>query len=314
MNRKVIWHELQGYLFMLLGCCAYGLSTSIFLAPNSVVAGGISGLSVMLNMLNGKLKIGMLVIALNVPILLLGLRFQGLKFIIRCLATIVCLGIITDLLAYIDPITDDPILACLYGGICQGIGIGLFVRYEFSSGGTELLGRVISRLIPIIKIPVCVGLLDGIIVVLGAIKTTPDNMLYALIVVFVSTKVSELVLTGLEKSKLCIIITDKGRELSDFLVHNSPRGVTMLQGQGMYTNKEHNVLLTCVKNRQLMQLKQMVNSVDKNAFIIINESVEVRGKGFQSLQEDVNTAILKKEKDMQKAENFNPSASDKNEN
>lgn len=280
---------------MILGCCAYGCSTSLFLAPNSIVAGGISGLSVMLNLLNGNLKIGMLVIVLNIPILLLGLRLQGWKFIIRALVTIVSLGVITDLFAYMQPVTDNPLLACLYGGVCQGIGIGLFVRYEFSSGGTEMLGRVFSRLIPICKISLWVGILDGIIVILGAIVTkSPDNMLYALIVIFASTKVSEIVLTGLEKSKLCIIITDKGRELSDLLLHESPRGVTMLQGQGMYTNKEHDVLFTCVKNRQLTQLKLMVNNVDKNAFIIINDSFEVRGQGFQSLQEDIDRAIYKR--------------------
>ena len=100
----------------------------------------------------------------------------------------------------------------------------------------------------------------------------------------------------MEKSKLCFIITDKGREISDLLVHKSPRGVTMLQGQGMYTNKGHDVLLTCVKNRQLTQLKQLVNSVDPTAFMIINESFEVRGQGFQSLQADVDSVISKKQK------------------
>lgn len=297
MNCKEVLREARGYFFMLVACCAYACSTSLFLAPNSIVAGGISGLSVMLNILNGKLKIGMMVIALNVPILLLGLRLQGWKFIFRCLVTIVTLGVVTDLFAYFDPITDNPLLASLYGGVCQGIGIGLFVKYEFSSGGTELLGRVLSRMIPVLKIPVCVGLLDAAIVVLGAIVTeSPDNMLYALIVIFASTKVSEVVLNGLEKSKLCFIITDKGREISDLLVHKSPRGVTMLQGQGMYTNKGHDVLLTCVKNRQLTQLKQLVNSVDPTAFMIINESFEVRGQGFQSLQADVESVISKKQK------------------
>jgi uncharacterized membrane-anchored protein YitT (DUF2179 family) len=297
MDGKIIWREVRGYFFMLVACCAYACSTSLFLAPNSIVAGGISGLSVMLNILNGKLKIGMMVILLNIPILLLGLRLQGWKFIFRCLVTIVTLGVVTDLFAYIKPITDNPLLASLYGGVCQGIGIGLFVKYEFSSGGTELLGRVVSRIMPMLKIPVCVGILDAIIVVLGAIVTeSPDNMLYALIVIFASTKVSEVVLTGLEKSKLCFIITDKGCEISDLLVHKSPRGVTMLQGQGMYTNKGHDVLLTCVKNRQLTQLKQLVNSVDPTAFMIINESFEVRGKGFQSLQADVDAVITKKQK------------------
>ncbi len=123
---------------MLLGCLAYGTSTSLFLAPRSIVAGGISGLAVMLNLLFEELPVGMLIIALNAPILIAGIRMQGWKFIIRALITIVSLGVVTDLLAKIPFQPDDSVLASLYGGILQGIGIGLFLRYEFSSGGTEL--------------------------------------------------------------------------------------------------------------------------------------------------------------------------------
>ncbi len=299
--KKKVSEEIKGYLFMIVGCVAYGMSTSLFLAPNSIVAGGVTGLAVLINLLNGKIPIGMISIAINLPILLCGIRFQGWKFIFRCLLTIVTLGVVTDLLAFLPPLTDDSLLSSLYGGICQGIGIGLFVRFEFSSGGTELLGRLISRFIKVLKIPVCVGILDGIIVVLGAICTkNPNNMLYALIVIFGSTKVSEIILVGLEKSKLCFIITDKGKEIGDTLIEKSPRGVTMLSGQGMYTHKEHDVLLTCVKNRQLPQLKQIVKSIDAHAFIIVNESVEVRGQGFLSLEENSGIEIKKKEETEEK--------------
>ncbi len=286
MNTKKVWDEVKGYLFMLLGCVAYALSTSVFLAPNSIVAGGVTGLSVIINLLNERIPIGMISIVINLPILALGIRFQGWKFILRCLLTIVTLGVVTDIFAVLPTMTSDGVLASLYGGLCQGVGIGLFVKYEFSSGGTELLGRVICRFIKVLKIPACVAILDGAVVVLGAIVTkNPANMLYALIVVFVSAKVSEIVLMGLEKSKLCIIITDKGKEISDTLIQRSPRGVTMLNGTGMYTDKEHDVVMTCVKNRQLTQLKAIVKEVDEHAFIIINDSVEVRGQGFQSLSE-----------------------------
>ena len=281
---------------MLVGCVMYGVSTSLFLQPAAIVAGGISGLSVMLNLLFNKLPVGTMIIVLNIPILLGGLKMQGWKFILRALLTIVTLGIITDLLAMIPFQPEDGVLASLYGGICQGIGIGLFLRYEFSSGGTELLGRIISNLVRVVRIPICVGILDGIVVVLGAIVTKdPNNMLYALIVIFVSTKLSEWILVGGEKSKLCIIITDNGKEVSDTLIQNSPRGVTMLEGEGMYTHKDRNVLLTCVKKRQLNQVKQLVYNEDPHAFIIVNDSVEVRGKGFQALEEGLKKKIINEE-------------------
>ena len=299
MTKQKVLQELKGYLFMLIGCFAYGGATSLFLAPASIVAGGVSGFAVMLNLLFDNLPVGMMIIALNIPILLAGLRMQGLKFIFRALVTILTLGVITDLLAYIPFTPKDGVLASLYGGICQGIGIGLFLRYEFSSGGTELLGRIVSNLVKVVRIPVCVGILDGIVVVLGAIVTKdPNNMLYALIVIFVSTKLSEWILVGGEKSKLCIIITDKGKEVSDMLLQNSPRGVTKLEGEGMYTHKDRDVLLTCVKKRQLNQLKQLVYNVDRNAFIIVNDSVEVRGKGFQALDEGLKKqAIIQAQKE-----------------
>lgn len=288
MKKQKILTELKGYLGMVLGCIFYALSIVLFLAPNGIVAGGVSGLSTLIHLLNEKIPIGLISIVINVPIFLLGLKYTGWKFILRCFLTVVTLGAFTDTLAFLPKMTDDPLLASLYGGVFQGVGIGLFIRYEFSSGGTELLGRVISKWVKGLNIPICVGLCDAVIVVAGAVAlTSADNILYALIVVFVSTKLSELILMGLEKSKLCIIISNKGKEIAQTLIERSPRGVTMLNGEGMYCHEERDVLLTCVKNRQLTQLRQIVHSVDDSAFVIINDSVEVRGKGFTSWEKDL---------------------------
>ena len=281
--------ELKGIPFMLLGCISYALSTVLFLAPNEIIAGGVSGLSVLINWLNNNIPIGMISIAINLPIFLLGLKYQGWRFIVSCIITVACLGVATDLLdLFLPAMSDDPVLSSLYGGILQGIGIGLFVKYEFSSGGTELLGRVISRWTKSrINIPVCVGILDAIIVVVGSFVTSnPSNMLHALIVVFVSTKVSEIVLMGMERSKLCYIISDKGAEIADLLIKNSPRGVTMMHGMGMYTKQDHKILLTCVKKAQLAQLKRFVKQIDEHAFIIITDANEVRGQGFLDLNKE----------------------------
>ena len=268
---------------MVLGCVAYAMSTVFFLAPNSIVAGGVSGLATLIHLLSeGKIPIGAVMIAINLPIFLLGLKYTGWKFILRALITVATISIIVDVAAFLPGLTDDPILASLYGGIFQGIGIGLFVRCEFSSGGTELLGRLCAKWTKRGSIPVWVGILDAIIVVAGAICLQKiDNVLYALIVIAVSTKVSEIILVGLEKSKMCIVITDKGEEMGKTLVERSPRGVTLMDGKGMYTDKHHDVILTCVKNRQLTQFRQIVKEVDENAFVIINDSIEVRGKGFK---------------------------------
>ena len=289
INKKLSAKSLLGYLFMVVGCAFYAFSTVLFLAPNQIVAGGVTGLSVLINILNDNIPIGIISIVINIPILLLGLKYVGLPFVLKCLLTVTVLGLTTDLFDLFMPImTQDKILASLYGGVCQGIGIGLFVRYKFSSGGTELFGRVIAKWTKLSNIPIFVGILDGIIVVFGAIITkSPDNMLYALIVVFVSTKVSEVILVGLEKAKLCIVISDKSEEIAKSLIENSPRGVTMLDSVGMYTHQEHKLLLTCVKNRQLMQVKEIVKNIDKHAFMIINDSFEFRGQGFKDIAGDM---------------------------
>ncbi len=275
---------------MLIGCVFYALSIVLFLEPCGIVAGGITGLSTLFHLIDERIPIGLISIALNIPIYLLGLKYTGWKFILRCFLTVTTLGLCTDLFAaFLPQMTDNPLLASLYGGVLQGIGIGLFIRFEFSSGGTELLGRVISRWVKVLNIPICVGICDAIIVIVGTLNPTTieNNILYALIVVFVSTKVSELILVGLEKSKLCIIIGSKGREIAQTLIEKSPRGVTMLDGEGMYSHQERDVLLTCVKNRQLTQLRQIVHEVDPTAFVIINDSVEVRGKGFTAWDKEL---------------------------
>ncbi|MBQ2740223.1 MAG: YitT family protein [Clostridia bacterium] len=274
---------------MLIGCVFYALSVVLFLEPCKIVAGGVVGLSTLFHLLDERIPIGLISIAINIPIYLLGLKYTGWKFILRCLLTVTTLGLCTDLLAFLPAMTDDPLLASLYGGVLQGIGIGLFIRFEFSSGGTELLGRVISRWVKVLNIPVCVGICDAIIVIIGTLNPTTieNNILYALIVVFVSTKISELILVGLEKSKLCIIISNKGKEIAQTLIEKSPRGVTMLDGEGMYSHQERDVLLTCVKNRQLTQLRQIVHEIDPTAFVIINDSVEVRGKGFTAWDKEI---------------------------
>lgn len=271
---------------MVCACCSYALSLVLFLSPNDVVAGGSSGLAVMIHYLSPVLSMGVLNFCINLPILLFGLKCCGWRFIAKCLLTISVLSAMIDVLSFLPPMTSDPLLASLYGGVCQGVGIGLFVRSQYSSGGTELLAREVKHFVKFVKIPALVGALDAIIVLAGTIVTkNPDNMLHALILIFVSAKVSEVVIMGLGRSKLCFIITDHGAEVSAALIAKSPRGITMLDGQGMYTGNTHNVLFTCVKNHQLPLLRQVVNEIDKQAFVVVSDSVEVRGKGFASLAE-----------------------------
>lgn len=286
MNRERLYKEGTRYFFMLLGSLCYGLSLNWFLVPNNIVGGGVVGLSTLISIKTG-LGTGTLSIMLNMPILLLGLKTQGWRFIVRCFITNLCIGVATDALAFLPPLTDNLILASAYGGLLQGIAIGFFIRYLVCSGGTELLARVLQRKIRGVGIPGILAALDGVIVLVGAIALkNPENVLHALILIFISAKVSDTIVTGLSRAKLCYIITDHPAEVAELLLQNSPRGVTNISGTGMYTKTPHGVLMTCVKSRQLAQLKELVKAADESAFVIVSETTEVRGKGFASITEE----------------------------
>lgn len=290
--------EWQAYLFMVIGCIFYGFSTSVFLAhPGNgfkIVAGGVSGLSVLLNQVFGNIginiSVGVLIAIINIPIFLLGLKQNGWKFILRSLLTVVVLSLATDAIALLfanHPIVEDgdALLASVYGGLAQGVGIGCFIKWKVSSGGTELLGRSIQRFVPFVSIATWVAILDAIIVVVGSVELGVYNVLCALIVIFLSAKVSDIIVLGVNKAKLCYIITNKAEEISTVLLKESPRGITLIKGVGMYTHNEREVLLTCVKTRQLHHLKLIVKALDENAFVIVGEASEVHGKGFAKIDE-----------------------------
>ena len=282
--------ELKRYLFMSVGCLCYAASLGVFLIPNEIVGGGVSGAASLIQIITG-LPAGIFIVLINVPILIFGFRLMGWKFIIRCFITTATLGLCTELWTFLaeqttlNQLTRNPLLAALYGGLLQGIGIGLFIKYETSSGGTELLGRITHHVIPFGSIATHVALFDGVVVIVGAFALeNSENILHALILIFVSAKVSDLIVMGLTKSKMCYIITTKAQEISEYLISHSPRGVTLINGEGMYSKQPRGVLLTCIKNHQIESLKNMVKQLDQNAFLIVCDANEVYGKGFNRIK------------------------------
>lgn len=294
MNKKIFLTELRRYAFMILGCLSYALSLKAFLEPNDITGGGVSGAASLIHLLT-SLPTGLFIAIINLPILILGFKKMGWKFILRCLITTGCLSLATEFWALVLPepevlvntITSDGILASLYGGILQGVGIGLFIKYETSSGGTELLGRLTHHVIPVATIATHVAVFDGLVVLLGALFLERlENILFALILIFVSAKVSDLIVMGFGRAKLCYIITEKAEEISEFLISHSPRGVTFIQGEGMYSKQPKGVLLTCVKFNQIVPLKNWIKQLDENAFVIVTDANEVYGKGFSRIDKE----------------------------
>ena len=281
-KKQTLRTELIRFAAMLVGCCIYALGVDCFLVHNEIIGGGASGIATLVYLLtDGKVGIGIVTIAVNIPILLLGWKQMGWKFILHSLLTIAFLGLFNELLTVIPSLTENRILAAVYGGILQGIGIGIFIKFKVSSGGTELLAREINHWLKFFSIPVWLAILDAIIVISGALAMRdPENIFYALILIFVSAKTSDLLIMGLNKSKQCYIITEFGPEISKCLIEHSPRGVTLIEGTGMYTETKKEVLMTCVKPQQIDQLKNIVHQIDPHAFIVVTDANEVIGKGF----------------------------------
>ena len=283
--KNIDWKdEVQRYGFMMLACFSYAMAMRLFVVPNQIVSGGVTGAATLGNILTG-LPIGMLTVGLNLPILLMGLKTQGLLFIIRCFITNGMLGLFMDLLAFVPAMTTNTFIAAIYGGVLQGIGIGLFYRYSMSSGGTELLGRIILHYFPIMSPGKMVSLLDAIVVVAGSLALhNPENVLLALIMIFINSKICDMIITGTDYAKMCYIITNSPEEVSKALISKG-WGVTNMAGTGMYTKSQHNVLMTVIHKQYFTAFKKSVRDTDPAAFVIVSETTEVLGKGFKSIAE-----------------------------
>jgi uncharacterized membrane-anchored protein YitT (DUF2179 family) len=256
----------------------------MFLIPNKIVGGGVSGAASLIEIVT-TLPAGLFIVIINIPILIFGFKLMGWKFILRCFITTATLGLATEILSFFTvAITENALLATGYGGILQGVSVGLFIKYETSSGGTELLGRLTHHVIPYGSIATHVAVIDALVVIMGAIVLqNPENILYALILIFISAKVSDMIIVGLSKAKMCYIITTKAEEISDFLIANSPRGVTLVNGEGMFSKTPRGVLMTCIKSNQVSHLKASIHKLDENAFVIVTDANEVYGKGFKNI-------------------------------
>ncbi len=284
-KKKRVLNELQRYFFMVLGCISYSLSLRVFLIPNEIVGGGVSGAASLIEMMTG-LPAGLFIILINAPILIFGFKLMGWKFILNCFITTATLGGTTELLTVFGnmSITENKILAAAYGGILQGIGIGLFIKYEMSSGGTELLGRLTHHVLPFGSIATHVAIFDSLVVIVGALlKHNIENILHALILIFLSAKISDLIVFGFSKAKMCYIITEKAETIAEYLITHSPRGVTKVDGEGMYSKTEKGVLMTCIKSNQVVSLRSAIHLLDEDAFVIVCDANEVYGKGFNRI-------------------------------
>lgn len=281
MKKSKFSEALIKYAVITLGTAMYAVGFQIFLYPNAIIVGGVSGIAMIINMLT-SLPVGVLTIILNVPLFIMAWRSFGSKFIVGSLVGMLLSSVFVDLLAVfsLDP-TDDMLLACFIGGAVKGVGLGLVYYVGATTGGADIVAKFARRRFPYINFGTIVLVMDCIIILVFAIVFKKiESAMYAVIAMFVTSKAIDLVLYGIDNSNVCYIISNESEQVVKAITDTLHRGVTILDGEGAYSHQNKQVLLCVVKRTQISDIRKMVKSIDENAFFIVTDAKNVYGRGF----------------------------------
>jgi len=267
------------YVYVIVGATIIAIGFNVFLLPNQVASGGVSGISTILHGLFGW-NPGIVQYAFNIPLFIAGVLLLGKKFGIKSFIGTITLPFIVLLTNSWEPWTDNPLLGALFGGIVVGLGIGLVFKGNASTGGTDLLAQIITKFTGL-SLGTSVLLIDGVIAISAAIVFDLEKGLYALIGLYVTTKTIDIIQLGFSQSKMVYIITLKQDEVREAIYAEINRGVTKLPAIGGYTGEARPVLMVVVYQTEFTKLKQLIKSVDPSAFVIVSDAYEVLGEGFK---------------------------------
>lgn len=297
-SKEKVSKYLLDYFMIFVGSIITAASINIFLVPYKIAPGGASGIATVLYYIsNGKFSVGIIMLALNIPLFILGMRFIGRKFVIKTILGTLLLSVVIDIT---EPFTrtftkrfgemsegmiysQDILLYSLFGGFLMGLGLGLVFKSGATTGGTDLAAKIVNHFFPVFTMGEILLIVDTSIIILAAIVFKSFQLgLYAIVTLFISSKVIDALLEGVNYAKAVFVISDHSENISARILYDLDRGVTALDGTGMYTGSNKKVLLCVVNRGQIPVLKNIVKSVDQNAFIILADVREVLGEGFKN--------------------------------
>ena len=284
---KKYWKDIMWILGTVIGSAMFALGFSLFLEPHGMSPGGISGLAMVLVHLLRIGSVGTLSILINLPLFLLGGLKIGKRFFFGSLIGMVLSSVLIDLFAGLPIPEVEPLVGVLYGGGLCGLGLGIVFVIGSSTGGSDILVRLLKlrwRNVPIGQIALYFDVL--VVVLTGLVYHDITSALYTGLAVFVTSQVVDLVVYRFDFSKVALIITKEHDRVAQEISDKLERGATFLYGQGSYSGKETKVVLTAVKKQQLAELKELVVHIDPNAFIIVQEAHQVLGDGFGRYSKD----------------------------
>ncbi len=269
---------------ILIGCVLGAAAYPLFLTPNNIAPGGITGVAMILYYLF-RLPVGTVSLVLNIPLFIAGYRAMGRLFAFRSLAATVLFSLLIDILP-LQPMTVDPLLGTLFGGVVLGAGLGLILRGGATTGGTDMLARMVHRRFQFISTGTFLFAMDFLVVACAGIFMGSTEALYALISIYVSSRVIDAVMIGFSGNKACLIISPAWERIRDRIMKEMDRGVTQLSSKGGYTQVERPTLLCVISRQEVTAMKNIVREEDENAFMIVVEAHEAIGDGFSGIQEE----------------------------
>ncbi len=279
---------MKSYGVILAGSLIYSLSFNAFFSANQVAVGGITGLAQVLNVWIPVLPVGVATILMNVPLFLAGWRLLGFHLLASSLFSMAASSLAIDgmdLVGRFPPM--DPMLACLCGGAVMGFGLGVVFSQGATTGGTDIVARLLKIKFPWLPLGRLVLAPDAVVLALAAMAFGQiESALYGAVALFVCSRVMDTVLYGLDTSKVAYIISDRWREIADRLLREQDRGITILRGEGAYTGAEKHVLMVAFKQREIVEIKRRVHELDESAFLIVCDAHDVLGESFAHFRQE----------------------------
>lgn len=279
---------LRSYLWITIGAAIYALGFAWCYAPNAIAFGGITGVAQIIHYFVPAAPVGVTIIALNIPLFLLGWKLLGGGILVSSLYTMFISSVFTDLFSlYPWQPMDQPLLACIFGGVLMGLSIGFVFQQGATTGGTDLIARLLKlklKWLPMGKLLMAVDL--AVILLVAAAFRTLNAALYGIVALYIATMVMDKVLYGMDQSKVAYIVTSSPRPLAMAIDEQLDRGSTLLYGEGGFTGQDRVVLMCAFKQRQIVPLKALIHQMDPQAFIIVCDAHEVLGLGFRRYQQN----------------------------
>ncbi len=284
--KSIFWTIVVDVFYDIVGSALYSAGVHVFTASNNIAPGGVTGVATIINHFSG-FPIGTLSLIINIPLLILAFSLWGKRLTLKTIKSVVILSAVMDLIELFVPTYDgNPLLAALFGGVCMGAGLALVFIRGSTTGGTDIVGRLLQKFFPAIQTGRAILVIDFMVLLASAVAyKNIETFMYGMVAMFTSSKVLDTILYGVDNGKVAMIVSDKKEEIGRAIIDEMERGCTFLKATGAYTSEEHSVIMCAVRRQQFLHLKKIVFKVDPSAFFIALGADEILGYGFRKHNE-----------------------------